>query len=414
MRARAFLAPLGLLVLAALNAGADWARFRGPNGTGAVADKDVPVRWGEKDVAFKSPIPGTSHSSPIVVKGRVYLLSATNRERLVLCYDADGGKQLWAKAVPGSVGKMQNRKSSLASATPCSDGERLYCVFWDGRNVSLHGYDLSGKDLWHRDLGRFTSQHGPGFSPIVVDGKVIVNNDQDGAAVLLAFDGKTGEPAWQVERKPFRACYSTPFVLEQNAGKELVVTSTAGITGYALADGKELWHYAWSFPVKPLRTVGSSVVADGLVFGCSGDGDGSRHMIAVKLPGKGGESKPSLAWAKDSQTPYVPTFVAHEGHLYGVLDNGNALCFEAKTGKRAWMARLAGNVSASPLLIDGKVYVFDEKGDGYVFAASPEGLKVLAKNRVGEPVMATPAVVDGRLYIRGDKRLYCVGKKTKE
>jgi outer membrane protein assembly factor BamB len=403
---RATLLFASLLLLPA----ADWSRFRGPNGTGAVSDKNVPVQWDESNVLFKSEVPGAGHSSPIVVGNRVFLLSATDRERLVLCYDAATGQRLWSRAVPGVVGKIINRKGSLASATPCSDGERVYCAFWDGKNVGLHVYDLAGKDVWHRDLGRFTSQHGPGFSPIVVDGKVIVNNDQDGSAVLLAFDAKTGKPLWQAERKAFRSCYSTPFLLEQNGTKELVVTSTAGISGYSLADGKELWHHPWEFPVKPLRTVASSVAAEGMVFASSGDGDGSRHMIGVRLGGKG--EGPALAWTKEAQTPYVPSFVVHEGHLYGVLDNGNALCIEAKTGKRAWMARMAGNVSASPVLIDGKVYVLDEKGDGYVFAASPKGLQVLATNRVGETILATPAVVDGKLYIRGQKHLYCVGKKN--
>lgn len=403
--------PLFAFLLSTSLHAADWTRFRGPNGTGTVADKDVPISWTDKDYLFKSALPGVGHSSPIVVKDRVYLLSATNTERLVLCYDAATGKQMWSKAVPGAIGKMGNRKSSLASATPCSDGERLYCAFWDGQGMSLHSYDFSGMPIWHRDLGRFTSQHGPGFSPIVVDGKVIVNNDQDGSAVLQAFDAKTGNPVWQVERKAFRACYSTPFVLEQNAQKQLVVTSTAGITRYDVATGKELWHYTWTFPVKPLRTVGSSVIADDHVFACSGDGDGSRAMVAVKLGGKGDVTRTNFAWAKEAETPYVPTFVAHEGHLYGVLDNGNALCFETKTGERKWLARLAASVSASPVLIVGKVYVFDEKGDGYVFAADPKGLQVLAKNSVGEPIMATPAVVDGKLYLRGEKHLVCVGKK---
>src|SRR5262249_35099298 len=154
--------------------------------------------------------------------------------------------------------------------------------FWDGKNVALFAYDFKGELVWKRELGAFKSQHGPGFSPIVVDGKVIVNNDQDGKATLQAFDAKTGEPAWDVKRPAFRACYSTPFVNEQGpAGKELVVVSTMSLNGYNLTDGKSIWNYTPSFPVKPLRTVGSALLADGHLFVGSGDGDGSRLMFAV-------------------------------------------------------------------------------------------------------------------------------------
>ncbi|MFO0841198.1 MAG: PQQ-binding-like beta-propeller repeat protein [Gemmataceae bacterium] len=402
----AFVGPLALA--------GDWARFRGPNGTGVSADKGVPAHWTDKDVVFKAALPGVGHSSPIVVGDRVVLLSATNAERLVLCYDAATGKRLWSHSVPGAAAK-KHAKSSWASSTPASDGERVYCVFWDGESVALHAYDLSGKALWKQDLGPFVSQHGPGFSPVVVDGKVIVNNDQDGVAALLAFDAATGKKAWEVERRPFRACYSTPIIAETtNSGKMLLVTSTAAITGYDVATGKELWNFTWSFNRMALRTVASSVVTDGTVIACSGDGSGERKMIGVKLDGQGDVTKTNLLWAKDKNraTPYVPTVVAQGKYVYGVLDEGQAFCFEAATGKEMWRGRrLAANVSASPLLIDGKVYVFDERGEVFVFAAEPSELKVLARTSVGEPLIASPAVANGRLYLRGERHLICVGKK---
>jgi outer membrane protein assembly factor BamB len=389
---------------------ADWTRFRGPNGTGASTDKGVPVTWTDKEVLWKSELPGGGHSSPIVVKGKVFLQAATRSDRLLVCFDATSGKQLWSKAVPGGVGKM-HPKSSLASGTPCSDGQKVYCVFWDGKRVGLFAFDFAGKLVWNRDLGDFKSQHGPGFSPIVHDGKVIVNNDQDGKATLQAFHAKDGEPAWEVKRVPHRACYSTPFLYEQGTnGQELVVTSTTAITRYDPSNGKELWSFTWTHPVKPLRTVGSSVAADGLVFAASGDGDGSRGMIAVKLDGKGDVSKTNLVWAKDSSTPYVPCALAHNGHLYTIHDDGVAYCWEMKTGKEVWRARLGELVSSSPVLIDGKVYAVGEKGNVYVWQATPDGYKLLAKNSLGERTFSTPAVANGRLYIRGAKHLFCIGK----
>lgn len=406
MHPRLLLVPFALFALAA-----DWARFRGPDGTGQVDDKDVPVKWGEDGILWKAALPGAGHSSPIVVKGRVVLLAATDKERMVCCYDAATGKESWTKKIPGAVAKKHPR-SSFASATPCSDGERVYCVFWDGTGVSLHAYGLDGSAVWERRLGGFTSQHGPGFSPVVHDGLVIVNNDQDGSANLEAFFAATGRPAWSVKRKAFRASYSTPFVLQTKGGPELVVGSTAGVTRYDPADGKEKWNYEWKFTrTKALRTVGSPVAADGMLFLGSGDGDGSRAMIALKLEGKGDVSKTALAWDKHAGTPYVPSPLAHGGHVYTVSDDGFATCYEARGGEEKWRARACDGVSASPVLISGNVFALDEKGAVSVFAARPDKFEPLAKNKVGEAVFASPAVADGRLFVRGAKHLICVGKK---
>jgi outer membrane protein assembly factor BamB len=401
--------PAGIVLV--LLCGADWPRFRGPNGTGVAADRDIPVQWTEKNIQWKTPLPGNGHSSAIVVKGKVFLQAATKKERLLVCIDAQSGKKLWTKSVPGKVAHTHER-SSLASATPCSDGERVYCVFWDGTHVWLHAFDFAGKPQWKADLAEFTSQHGPGFSPIVHDGKVFVNNDQDGSAVLQAFRAKDGKPAWEVKRPAFRACYSTPFIYEQGAsGPELIVTSTAGISGYNPADGAEVWKYTWSFTGMALRTVGSSVAADGVVIAAAGDGSGARDMIAVKLGGKGDVTKTNLVWEKDRGTPYVPCVLAYQGHLYTIHDpTGVASCYETKTGKVVWEHRLELPIMSSPVLIDGKVYAAGEKGVVVVYAATPAGCKVLARNRLGEQVYSTPAVANGRLYIRGAKHLFCIGK----
>jgi outer membrane protein assembly factor BamB len=403
-------------LLVALLSGADWPRFRGPNGTGTSADKDVPVKWGEKNVLFKAKLPGVGRGSPIVVGDRVFLLAATRGERLVVCLDAKTGEEKWVKKVPGKVGRT-HPKSSLANSTPCSDGKKVYCVFWDGRNVGLYAYDIDGKLAWEKDLGPFKSQHGPGFSPMLYqDGKtslVIVNNDQDDSARLLAFDTEKGELKWEKKRKAFRSCYSTPILNKTAKGEaELIVTSTAGITGYAPATGEERWTYRWSFPVKPLRTVGSSVVEGGMVFASSGDGDGSRAMIGVKLGGSGDVTKTNHVWSIDSNTPYVPTVLAKGGYLYTIYDKGGtAICRDAKTGEAKWRRRISeADVSASPVMIDGKVFVIDEDGTVTVFEATAAGYKQLAKNRVGESVLASPAVANGRLYVRGERHLFCIGK----
>ncbi|HEV3236536.1 MAG TPA: PQQ-binding-like beta-propeller repeat protein, partial [Gemmataceae bacterium] len=245
----------------------------------------------------------------------------------------------------------------------------------------------------------------------VVDDKVILNNDTDKFAKLLAFDAKTGKPAWQVDRPSFRTCYSTPFVLEKpGAPKELIVASTAGITCYDPKEGKTKWSYTWSFDGMPLRTVASPIASQGLIFSNAGDGSGDRHMIAVKANGEGDVTKTNLAWENKKSFPYVPTLLAQGDYLYYIADNGFAGCCVATTGESVWHERLGGSMSSSPVLIDGKIYAISEAGDVFVFEAKPK-FKLLAKNALGEGVFATPAVADNRLFIRASDHLFCIGKK---
>jgi outer membrane protein assembly factor BamB len=273
-------------------------------------------------------------------------------------------------------------------------------------------YDFKGELVWQRDLGKYQSQHGPGHSPIVYQGKVIYANDQDGSAELLALDARTGKTVWQVERKPFRACYSAPMVLEKTgSAPELLVASTAGITSYEPATGKENWKYVWTFTRMPLRTVASPVVGDGVVVATSGDGAGDRHVIAVRLGGKGDVTETHLAWEDRKACTYVPTMLAVGEHLYSVNDAGLARCQVARTGEEVWSHRLGSPVTASPILIDGKVYAAGEDGSIYVYQASTT-FKLLAKNSVGEPISATPAVAENRLFVRGLEHLFCIGNAS--
>jgi outer membrane protein assembly factor BamB len=426
MRTRRFppLAVLGLvgsclLVLSAQ--AADWPRFRGPNGTGIAADKDVPVEFGnDKNILWKVEIVGRGHSSPIVSKGRIFLQSSSDDQigRYLICLDAATGKTIWSKAFPGGVARTHT-KNTPASNTPAADGQRVYAVVWDGSNQRLTAWDYDGKLLWNRDLGPLRSEHGSGISPIVVGDRVIINNDQGdqkvhGPSAAQAFDAKTGEPVWSKDRDPERACYSTPFLLEPVDGTpEVIVVSTGGVTAYDPKDGTQIWNYVWNFDPKGkgrLRTVGSPIEHQGLIFANSGDGAGDRHMVALKPNGKG--APPTLVWEKKKGTAYVPAPLAKDGYVFWVGDKENvAVCAEAKTGKEIWSERLgSGSVTASPVMIDGKIYTITEEGKVIVYAAAPT-FDLLATNELHEGVYASPAVADGRLYIRGVKHLFCIAKK---
>lgn len=393
----------------------NWARFRGPNGTGFSADKQIPVTWTEKDgVVWKTPIPGLGNGSPIVWGNRLFIQSAgaDGKGRQLNCIDTANGKILWSKSVPGGTAKTHAR-NSLASSTPATDGERVYTFVWDGKLIDIYAFDFKdGKQLWKAPLGSYDSQHGAGHSPMVVDDKVVVLNDQDGVSEVVAFDAKTGKQVWKTPRKPFRACYSTPFVRENpETGTELIVVSTAGVAGLDAKTGKENWRWDWAFDGMALRTVASAVMGNGMVFAGAGDGSGARHAVAVRLGTKGDVTGKNLVWEEKKTFPYVPAMLLHGDHLYWVNDRGIAACYEAATGKEVWNERLGGDISASPVLIDGKIYAVNMDGTVFVFEASPK-FKMLGKSSVGEGVIASPAVSDNKLYIRGKTNLYCIGKNV--
>jgi outer membrane protein assembly factor BamB len=390
--------------------GADWPRFRGPNGTG-VADGSLPV-IDTKAPLWKAAIVGKGVSSPIVVGKQVFVQSASEdgSKRFLLCLDATTGKVMWTKELPGKSARKHN-KNSLASGTPASDGERVYCVSWDGDTISLHAYDLAGKPLWTQPLGGFVSQHGPGHSPAVYNGVVYVNVDDDHGAVLKAFDAQTGTSKWVAERKHYRASYSTPFLLER-PGKpaELVLGTTTEVTSYDPTTGGVLWSYAIKWPAgkMPLRVVGSPVYAGGLVVCYCGDGGGERYAVGIDPE----QASPAKVWdLTNKSTPYVPAMLVKGDLLFWIGDNGIATCAEAKTGKVVWQERVSvKDVTASPVLVGDEILVIAETGRYFVLKAGRE-FEIVRQGDLGQPVSASPAVVDGKLYVRGATHLFCFGKK---
>ncbi len=414
---------LAVAIFAVNLSAADWPRFRGADGLGVSTDTTVPVTFGPSDYLWKTPIPGKGNSSPIVSKGKVFLQTASEdaSRRQLVCVNASTGKIEWAKDMPGTVAKT-HAKNSLASSTPTADGERVYTVFWDGKTISLSAWDYAGEQLWSKNLGRFVSQHGPGLSPIVLDGRVILNIDQDELAEVVAFDAKSGDEIWKKSRTAYRACYTTPFVWEKDGKPTVVISSTAGVTAYDPKDGAVVWNWTWVWNTKnakggaggPLRNVGGPILHAGLIYAIAGDGAGDRHMVALKADGSGDVTDKALVWEKKKATPYVPMVLARGDYVYWISDKENkAVCAEAKTGKVMWDERLAGSgeVTACPVMIDHKIYSITESGRVSVFPADPAQFELLGESDLKEGVYASPAVADGRLYIRGTKHLFCVGKK---
>ena len=404
---------LAMLALAPASA-ADWSRFRGPNGSG-VADGPLP-NIDPKHPLWKIAIPGKGVSSPIIVNGKVLLQTASKdgKTRTLLCLDASNGQTVWTKDEPGEPAnpKKIHNKNSLASSTPASDGKQIYCVWWDGAAVALKAYDMEGQEKWRASLGGWDSQHGPGSSPILHGGMVYVNVDDDNRAELVAFDARTGDKKWFASRKHERACYSTPCIIKRgDKPEELILGSTHLITSYHPVTGAINWEYplVWPKGSMPLRVIGNPVYAGGLLVMSCGDGGGARYMVAIDPDQK----KPAKVWEqKRSSLPYVPCMLVKGDLLFWIGDKpgGWACCVEAKSGKELFTEKVTDKEpSSSPIMVGDRILMVAESGEIVVFKATKEFDEV-ARVKLGEGVFASPAIADGRVFIRGLSHLYCFGK----
>jgi outer membrane protein assembly factor BamB len=391
-----------------------WPRFRGPNGSGIASGFVWPNVWDQQAIRWKVSLPGQGHGSPIIHTGRIFLQAATTDSRVVLCLSCKDGSTLWQRKVAGHVTRM-HKKNTLASGSGATDGERVYFCHWDGEAVTLAAYQcIDGTPVWSVAIGPHESQHGAGYSPIVHEGKVVVAYDTDTLAEVICCDAETGKKLWSQPRKVFRASYGTPLVRQGRGGDEFVVASTAGITGYDVKSGEIVWDWVWPFQKTPLRVVSSPVLCpDNLLLAATGDGGGDRDTVAVKLPSADTTHGTGvrLRWQLRRDVPYVSCLLQHGDCVFYVADKGVAGCLDLETGKERWAQRLGGNFTSSPILVDSRIVVCNEEGDLFVFAADGKGYQPTARLRLGQQVYATPAVADGKLFVRTQSHLLCIGAK---
>ncbi len=409
----AFLAAAGFGAVAPAQ---EWTRFRGPNGTGISAAKNVPVTWTEKEFAWRVPIAGASHSQPVIWGDRLFVLTALDggKERTLLCLSKTDGRELWQKSYVLPTHRPGNKNSGYANTSAVVDAERVIASFVSADHYWVRAFDHAGKELWSRDLGPFSSQHGHGASPMIFERTVIVANDQDGESFVVALDLKTGAEVWKsprgVGRNPnIAAAYCTPVTHTRADGSvELLLTSQSlGVSSINPRTGAA----NWSAPVYDKRMVASPIVAGDLAIGSCGSGAGSaNYLSAIKLGGQGDVSKTHVAYTLKRATPYVPTPLYQDGRLYLISDAGFASAIEAATGREIWSERLRAEFFASPVLIDGKIYCATTKGEMIVIAAGDE-FKELARNPLGEGTHSTPCVDGGRIYMKTFTHLVCIAGK---
>jgi len=403
---------------AALAMGSAWAEnwpgFRGPGYQGVSSDPRPPLNWSAtENVAWKTEIPGESWSSPIVWENRVFVTTATDNgvSCRVVALDRDSGRILWNREVFQQITRRKEARNTYATPTPATDGERVYACFGDGSFAAL---TLAGELVWTNRAHPFYGQHGLGSSPILHRDLLIMARDgsSDGEdkklgwqtpwdrSYVLALDARTGREQWRTGRGMSRISHGVPTIWEHDGIAEVVSEAGDVVQGFDIRTGERLW----TDEVAGEGKVPSTVIGDGMVFTAGGWG-GKETIKAFRLGGRGDLKETRLVWQQKKGMPKVPSMLYLKPHLFAVADGGVASCMNASTGDLIWQERVGGNFSASPIAAAGRLYLVADNGDTAVLEAGPE-FKVLSRNPLGEKVQASPALADGRIYIRTEQHLY--------
>jgi outer membrane protein assembly factor BamB len=396
---------MGMLLAQAVFA-ENWPQFRGPRGDGTSTETNVPMRWSAtQNIKWKANIPGEGHSSPIVWERSVFVTSATdNGERHLIRVDAGTGKIIWQKKVATGPKESMHRENSSASSSPTTDGTRIVTSFQVGDRVDLRCFDFEGRQLWAVQPLRFDGQHGYSYSPIIYKDLVLFDCRQEGEAALLALDKRSGQVRWRAVPGNKRISHVTPLLIAHGNQTQLIVSGSDETRSFNPDTGQPIW---WCNGPSDVAVAGLAY-GDGMVFATAGYPD--RTRMAIRVDGRGDVTKTHVAWSSRRQVTYVPSPVYHAGHLYSVIDEGMVCCFDAKTGQSKWEHRLGGRFRASLVLAGGRIYATNDKGLTTVFAPNPQQFHALASNDLGNFCYATPAISNGRMFLRAGQNLYCVAE----
>lgn len=427
----------GLSFLAGKASAGNWPQWRGPDGSGISTEKNLPSEWTPtKNIKWKTAIDGRAHSSPIVWGNRVFLTTAVegaevqgakaakhmlgdkefvhpdsigaNRKHAfkVVSLDRDTGKVLWqATAWEGTPYDDRHRKSSYAASTPATDGKMVYAYFG---SEGLYAYDFKGKLAWKAEVGKIaTLGMGTATSPILYENLVILQCDEDNGTTsfIVALDKKTGKEVWKTPRQ-IQVSWSTPLLVRTSSRAELIASGTEAIIAYDPATGKELWRHKGV----ESNAIPSPVANNEMVYLVAGYP--AKIALAIRL-GQSGDltGTPNVLWKYAKGTAYVPSPILYGDYLYLTTDRGILTAIDAKTGEVKYEGGripIPATFTASPVAFEGKILMTSEDGDTFMVKAGPKH-EILGTNSVGEPVYASPAIADGRIFIRGEKNLYCIG-----
>ncbi len=411
---------LSLIVTATTALSANWPAWRGPNGDGVSAEKNLPIKWGPtQNIAWKLALPQWSGATPVIWGDTIFLnVAEADGDALSLwAVNRSKGDVLWKK--PLSSGNNKQRKQNMSSPSPVTDGTTVWVMTGTG---FLKAFDFKGNELWMRDIqkdyGRFGLNWGYANSPLLLEGDLIVpvlhGMKTDDPSYILRIDGKTGKTEWRVER-PTRAirespdAYITPALARVGNGHEVIINGGDVVTGHDPQSGKELWRANGLNPENnpAYRIVASPVTFGDIVIAPTRE----RPMLILKAGGRGDVTTSHKLW--DFQNgPDVPTPVTDGTYLYVVNDRGIAYCLELKTGKAVYgPERLSpGTYSASPVLADGKIYITSEDGIATVYRAGPK-FEILAENKMDDYTLSSIAVKEGQIFLRTAGWLWAIGQR---
>lgn len=386
----------------------EWNRFRGPNGSGYAVAPDLPVAWTEADYRWKAALPGTGISSPIVWGSKLFVTSADAEKRWLLCLDTETGKTVWSREFPFTVYKKHD-VNSYATSTPTADEQHVYTLWQSPESSVLLALDHNGRDVWKHEFGGFLGGHGGGISPIVYDGMVIVANEQEGPSYLTALDTKTGQERWKLPRSTKRASYATPCIFARdNRPAEIIITEwKQGITGIDAKTGRKNWEVS-VFGESTERAVSSPIVAGDLVIGTCGFVTGNKHTVAIR---PGDKSAPEV-YRIERNVSYLPTSLVFGEWLFSWSELGIVSCYEVATGQQVWQQRIGGKFSSSPVCNGRALYNVNE--DGVVIAlAAGATFQELGRSELGEHCQSTPAIAQGKMFLRTASHVFAVGGPAK-
>jgi outer membrane protein assembly factor BamB len=416
-RRRSWISYAAWLAFTSFSVASDWSQFRGPGGQGISPDRGFPTTWSATENIVWKIDPGAGTSSPVVVGKRIYLTSysgfnvpgdaAGSMDDLKLhfvCLDRDTGKPIFKKDIAPKLPEQKTIREGhgYASATPAADAERIYCSFG---KTGVFAFDHDGKQLWQADTGEELNGWGTCPSPVLYKDLVIVNASVESTS-LIALDSATGKEVWRA--KGMKESWNPPILVDVEGKTELVVAIAGKILGLDPGTGDQLWSCATDIA---WYMVPGLVAKDGIVYCVGGRSGGG---LAVKAGGKGDVTSTHRIWTIKKGSN-VTSPVLHEGHLYWMHENnGIAFCADAKTGEIVYEEKVdrADQVYSSAVLAEDRIYYVTRTGRTAVVAAKPK-YELIAFNEFGRvgAFNASPALADGKLYIRSDKYLFCVGKK---
>ena len=375
----------------------NWPSLRGPDGTGVAYFTNAPTVWDVESgegVLWKSEIPVHGFNSPIVWGRRIFMSGADDEGQEVFCFDADTGKLLWTKPVK-TVEEVPevSEDTGLAAPTMTTDGQRVFAVFATGE---LAAFDMDGNPVWQKNIGVPKNPYGMGSSLITDGRRLFIQYDHEDAKKVMALDCATGNQVWQTERKFIS--WSSPALIQTASGPQLILNDEENVTAYDPVSGKQIWQ---------VKCLGGEVAPSPAFNGKDIVFVANEYAQASALKLTGGV--PKILWQYDDLLPEISSPVAAENLFFIATSAGDVVCLDAATGEEKWQHEFDEGFNSSPVLVGERIYVIDLAGVVHIFGAAAE-YEEIGTVALGEPVYATPAFTDGRIYIRGDKNLYCIGE----